>query len=304
MKRMILILISVFLLSPVFGQKDVFKGFWWVEIKHGEPHLYFNTEKDRGGWNYGNSFDLDMFDGYMTGNNVTFYLRSEAGVIEFTGDITEQSGNGTYEWTPNKSYISEMGKFGYDDFSDKEYLIFALKNFRIKTLEEIISLGYDNIPSDKLVAIVALGIRPEYIRDIHKAGYDKIKIQQVISFKALGITPGYIENLRKAGIGEIDADDLTALKSQGVDIDFINECREMGFKDLDSGDLIKLKVFDLDKSCIDMIRQAGYKDARLEQILQFRIMDIDEEFIKKATQFNDGVLPDPDSLIQLKAAKK
>gem|GEM_PF-6803773 len=172
MKRIILVLISVIFLSPLFGQKDILKGFWWIEIKHSEPHLYLNSERDRSGWNYGSSFDLDMLDGYMTGDNVTFYLRSEAGVIEFKGNITGQSGNGTYEWTPNKSYISEMEKIGYDDFSDKEYLIFALKNFRIKTLKEIISLGYDNIPSDKVVAIIVPGITPDYIRDIHNSTPD------------------------------------------------------------------------------------------------------------------------------------
>jgi hypothetical protein len=50
-----------------------------------------------------------------------------------------------------------------------------------------------------------------------------------------------------------------------------------------------------------MIRSAGYKDASLETILQFRIMKIDRDFIEKAKKFNDGVLPEPEKLVGLKA---
>ena len=75
----------------------------------------------------------------------------------------------------------------------------------------------------------------------------------------------------------------------------------MGFKNLNASQVIKLKIFDLDEEYISMIRGAGYKDADMETILQFRIMKIDRDFIEKARKFNDGVLPEPQKLVGLKA---
>ena len=229
------------------------------------------------------------------------------------------------------SFFKSFADMGYSDqLADKATALVALE-ISPRFVSEIKSLGFDDIPLGKLISFKALGVTPEYIAglksqygeelsvnditshkamniepgytaEIKKAGFD-LSPQKLVAFKAMGITADYLQEIKSAGLEDIDANDVVMLKAQKIDAEFIKQCREQGLEDLSPQAIVKYKIFEITPEYSRMIKQLGYKDISNQELIEFKIHKIDADFIKKATQFNDGVLPEPRKLIMMKISR-
>lgn len=279
MKRTVLIIISLLAISGVFAQNSLIKGTWKIEIEKDGAHLYMKYKGEEDNWNYSNTINMDDLSGYKNGQNVVFYLRRDAGEIKFTGDVNKEGGEGEFEFSVEDTYVKGMKNLGFVDFTSKEYLLFTIRDFKIKDLSDIIDLGYKSIANNKVVAMVALGINAEFIKAIQQSGFQDIKIQKIIAFKALGVTADRIKELKTTFGNDLSVEDVTAFTALNIDAEYVEAMGKTGL-DIKPEQLISFKAMNISPEYIKDMQNAGIGKVDAESFPALKAQGVDIEFVK------------------------
>jgi len=280
-------------------------------------------------WSFFEQLSKSELTGYVNGQNVVFTLKRPAGTVKFTGNVTNDIGNGTFTFIPDNDYVKALSDYGYS-LSVQELLLFAFKNQTIGYVKELNSLGYKDISESNLIALTALDVSIDYIRKISAAGFDDLPVSQLIAFKAQNIDPEYIARMKKlagndlsaneiisfAALGvteeyaaemrqagyELSGNQLTEFKALGVTPAYVKELDAYGLKDLDAQKIVELKAQNITPAYIESCKKMGFKDLSMDNIIQMKIFNIDKAYVDqiKAAGYPDITL---EEAIQFKIFK-
>jgi hypothetical protein len=316
-------LVSIFVLTLgpcllaggfLFAQTGAGKldGKWEVEPtdKSGGKELLFQLRSSKiegnDNWTFSEELGKSELDGFANGDNVAFSLKRPAGSIKFSGTIKNDTGDGTYIFTPDNEYVRALAEYGYN-LNAHELLLFAFKNQTIDYIKQLTNLGYKDVSESNLIALTALDVSIDYIRTISAAGFDDLPASQLIAFKAQNIDPEYISRMKKlagedlsaneiisfAALGitekyvaemsqagyKLSGNQLTAFKAMDISPEYIKELAAYGLKDLDADKVVELKAQNITPDYIELCKKMGFKDLSIDNIVQLKIFNIDKSYI-------------------------
>jgi hypothetical protein len=298
----------------IFAQADGGKldGKWEVEPsdkKDGkELQFQLRSSKIQGNnhWSISEELSKTELAGYTNGQNVVFSLKKPAGTIRFSGNIANDTGDGTFSFTPDNDYVKALSDYGYH-LNSNELMLFAFKNQTIGYIKELKSIGFEDISEGNLIALTALDVDMDYIHKIKAAGFDDLPVSQLIAFKAqnidpeyitsmkklsgedlsaneivsfaaLGITEKYVEEMSKVGY-KLSGSQLTEFKSMEITPEYVKELAAYGLKDLDAQKIVELKAQNITPAYIESCKKMGFKDLSIDDIVQLKIFNIDKAYI-------------------------
>lgn len=165
-------------------------------------------------WSFTEELSKTELEGYANGQNVVFNLKRPAGIIKFSGNITNDNGDGIFTFTPDNEYVKALTNFGYS-LNAHELLLFAFKNQTIDYIKQLNSLGYKDVSEGNLIGLTALDVSIDYIRKIGAVGFDDLSVSQLIAFKAQNIDPEYIARMKKLAGEDLSANEIVSFAALG-----------------------------------------------------------------------------------------
>ena len=234
--------------------------------------LSFERNSAKGGHNQnGSSYSYSELQGLsqaqaLNGGNVSFRIVREAGTVECTGTFANGKGAGTFQFTPNSSFVDGMRSRGFDfskgsKHGDEEDRLFtaALVNVTTALADDLRS----NFPTSD-------------VDDLFKAAIFKIDSRFMAEMRATGFPNLAMEDLVKARIFKIDAD-------------YVRQVHDMGFDNKEFESLVRFRIFKVTPEFLSQLRAEGFNNLDPEQVVKFRIFNIDTDFIRKAKAENPNV---------------
>jgi hypothetical protein len=210
-------------IASVHAQSTSTQGQWSLSVSQHSNllRLEVRTQRDPGQGDR-DSVSTDVSASELglpaggSGQHVVLHLMREAGSFTFEGWVQNQTGGGTFTFTPDPVYLSAMRSLGYGDISADKQLVCALLDLTVAYVDSIAKAGYAHLPFDKLVAFRALGVDGASIADLASVGYKGLDSEQLITFAALHIDSAFIKRVQAHGFTSLSAEQLVRVKALNV----------------------------------------------------------------------------------------
>ena len=132
-------------------------------------------------------------------NNVQFTWTREAGTFRFNGSFDQGRGSGTYTFTQDQTFVTNMAGAGYKNLTADDIVRLAVIDVTIAHVRGLAQAGYPNLPLDDMVRTRIHRVTPEFVRDLAAVGYKGIDVEDLIRMGIHGATPANIKALQDAG---------------------------------------------------------------------------------------------------------
>src|SRR5215471_5857904 len=204
-------------------------GQWLIEVEPGTSNLRLTIRYSAEHWESNNSGwiaaeqvkGLTQAQMMSAGSAVRFQIVRDAGSFDCDGWFKEGNGSGHFAFAASPSFVSELGRRGYEAPTDDQQFSMALHDVSLALVDELKTQGYDRPPTEQLVRMGTHGVRLEYIRDMKAAGYSLKSVDMLIRMRDHGVTSAYVKEMIAAGYTQIPAEGLVKARDHGVRPDFI-----------------------------------------------------------------------------------
>jgi beta-lactamase regulating signal transducer with metallopeptidase domain len=211
------------------------EGNWFATIKNNSVNIRFEREGDENHNSSSNStFQLSEFKNLPKDQEGDFVLSREAGTMHFHGKFNGNMGMGTYKFSPDKSFTSNLEKEGITMDGEDDALVYFMVDLKKSYVSMLKTQGFTDISKDELIPLAALKVDEPFIRSIKTSGFSDVSLQNLIPLKALGVDQAYVNDIKKSGYTDLSVDQLITLKAQGINGDFLKSSlqaqKESGLK--------------------------------------------------------------------------
>ncbi len=244
----------------------------------GEVHVRFERdERGHSGTDWSSSFrpadltgfDVAALDGAGT-RPIRFAIIREAGRVDCAGTGGNRMARGSCRVTPDESFNVFLAKRGVARPTEEQSFGLIALNVHRELVGALSQARYPTPTVEQLMELSAVNVTPQYIHALAGQGYRPQSLQALVEFGALKITPEYIGSFARAGYGNLKPDELVQLRALDITPEFI-----AGFE------------------------RVGYGRLPVETLVQLKALDITPDYVRAVQQ--DGALPSPDHLVQLRA---
>lgn len=256
--------------------KDDDFGADFIDDSKDKIHLSFRYDRDKGrSNNFGSGFDYSDLRGLTkaqvesaSATNVSFSLSREAGNIEMQGTFQNGKGSGTYRFTPNRNFASNMQTRGF---------------------------AFDN---EKLFTATTLDLTTGFVDDLLTANFKGLDADDLFKAKIFKITPQFMSEMAAIGFPNLDMEDLVKARIFKIDAAYIRQIADMGFKTDSMEDMVKFRIFKVTPEFLNEVQSEGLRNLSSEEIVKLRIFKIDGAFIRQARAENVPI--EVENLVQKK----
>jgi len=164
--------------------QDIIRGKWKAK-RIGDKidiRMRIIQKREFGDWQFSRYFRESDFEEFAWGKEANFRLVREAGTFAFEGELSEESGTGSFAFHPNSEFGNFLAEKGFADVKDKEMLMFCLNDITRKYIDDLFALGYSDISSSKLISFAIHDVSIDFIKGIQALGYKDISPSQLVSF--------------------------------------------------------------------------------------------------------------------------
>ena len=172
--------------------------------------------------------------------NNAFTIQSDAGTFYAQGTFSGGAGSGTWTFSPSSNFRSELQRRGIAQPNDEEQFALAMSNFKLSSLDTLLSAGFEKPSAQDLVRMAEHGVTDDYIAAMKGLQFTPKNVDSLIRLRDHGVTAQYMHDLQKLGYNP-SAGDLVRLVDHGVTVSFIQRMREHGYTHLSADDLIRLR---------------------------------------------------------------
>lgn len=283
------------------------EGTWFATIKGDKVNIRFESDED--GKNISNhTFSLADLKNLPRGSEGSFSITRDAGTMNFTGKFENNTGMGSYKFSPNADFTNFLTKEGVSGIREKDNLVFFLINVKRGYVTALKGLGYNQVSKDNLIPLVALNVTPEYIQSLKKAGLSDVSLGELIPLKALDVDADFIKGIKDAGYSKISANKMVTFKSQGIDGAYLKSAKmaDAESREADAADKVKSKIEKVSEKVSEKtIGKATQKAARTDEddelgkLIARKVMRITPEYAKGFT--DKGLKVSDEGLLSMKA---
>ncbi len=251
------------------GQPAAYRGDWSADSHNtwrdddGEPRVQFNLRSNDGDnrWGFGVKLrDLAGLPSSALSNmadNVQFTWTREAGTFRFTGSFDQGRGNGSYTFTPDQAFASNMASAGYRNLSTDDIVRLAVIDVTAAHVRGLAQAGYGSLSFDEVVRTRIHRVTTEFVRDLAALGYKGIAVDDLVRMGIHGATPANVKALQDAGIRGLSVEDLIKFRIHKVTPDYIKGMRDVGFVTVSEEQLVRMKIHRVDAQFIRDARADG-----------------------------------------------
>ena len=138
----------------------------------GEPRVQFNLRTAAGDSRWGFGVRLRDLAGLPPAavanmaNDVQFSWTREAGTFRFMGSFDQGRGSGTYTFTPDQAFVTNMGNAGYRNLSSDDIVRLAMIDVTVAHVRGLAQAGYPNLSLDDVVRTRIHRVTPQFISDL------------------------------------------------------------------------------------------------------------------------------------------
>lgn len=276
-----------------------FRGEWSADTRNTwrdndeEPRVQFNLRTNAGDSRWGFGVRLRELAGLpasaLSGvaNDIQFTWTREAGAFRFTGSFDDGRGNGTYAFSPNQAFVTNMGSLGYRNLTSDDLVRLAVIDVTTAHVRGLGQAGYATLPLDDLIKTRIHRVTPEFVRDLAGVGYKNVAIEDLVRMAIHGATPANIKALQDAGIRGQSVDDVIRLRIHKVTPEFIRALGQRGYRGVPAEDLVRMRIHKVTPEEIDALKTLGFSGLSIDQLVKFRIHKVTPAFIRHARE--DGL---------------
>ena len=267
--------------------QNALTGDWTASIvsdKSEKINLSFERRTDKGSKNQmSTTYDFADLQGLsreqvMSGGPVRFSLVREAGRIDCEGNFQNGKGSGTFRFTGNQSFVSEMKSRGFD-------------------FEQNSSSANDGRDSEeRLFAATTLNVTTALADDLTSAGFGKLGVGDLFKAAIFKVDSKFMREMKGSGFPNLGMEELVKARIFKIDADFVSQITRMGFDKESFESLIRMKIFKVTPEFITEVRNEGLSNLSVEELVKMRIFKIDSEFIRQAKA--EGVPLEVEKLVQ------
>ena len=106
-----------------------------------------------------------------TADSIQFTLVREAGVFRFSGSFDQGRGHGTYTFTPDTTFITNMGAAGFRPLATNDIVRLAVIDVTVAHVRGLSQAGYNALSLDDVIRTRIHRVTPEFVRDLGAVGY-------------------------------------------------------------------------------------------------------------------------------------
>ena len=122
-------------------------------------------------------------------NDVQFTWTREAGTFRFTGSFDQGRGSGTYTFTQDQTFVSNMAGAGYKNLTTDDIVRLAVIDVTIAHVRGLAQAGYPNLSLDDVVRTRIHRVTPEFVARSRGVGYKNIAVDDLVRMAIHGATP-------------------------------------------------------------------------------------------------------------------
>ena len=207
------------------------------------------------------------------GATVHFEIIRDAGVLACEGYFKRSNGAGSFTFSADPGFISEMRSLGYTGLSDEQVFSMAVHDVSREYVRELRALGLK--PSaDELITMRIHTVTIEYIKDLQSLGHDKLQPDQLVTMRIHGVEPGFIRELNQLGYRSVSADELVTMRIHEATTDFIRKLRSLGYEHPTIDQLVTMRIHGVTPDYIQKLNARGMKGLSIDQLVSLRIHGI------------------------------
>jgi len=264
MRTFAVILLTIFSLQPA-----TYRGDWTADTRNtwrdddGEPRVQINLRSNAGDNRWGFGVRLRDLAGLPSSalasaaSNIQFSWTREAGTFRFSGSFDGGRGNGTYAFTPDPAFITNMAAAGYRNLTTDDIVRLAVIDVTVAHARGLAQAGYANVSLDDLVRTRIHKVTPEFVRDLAGVGYKNVAVDDLVRMAIHGATPANIQALQAAGIRGQSVDDLVRLRIHKVTPEYIRAMKDVGFVTVSEDQLVRMRIHKVDAQFVRDARADG-----------------------------------------------
>jgi predicted metallopeptidase len=205
------------------------------------------------------------------GGSVRFQIVRDAGVFACEGWFRAGKGSGHFRFTPDSSFVAEIGRHGYRNLSSEQYFALAVHDVSRALLRDYAQLGYGRIPFDELIAMRIHGASPAYIRELAALGYSRIPAEDLVAMRIHGVSPAEIRKYSSLGYPRFDLKMLVDMRIHGVSPGFVQELRAEGYQRVPAEELVEMRIHGVSTDFIRRLKKRGYASLSVRELIDLKI---------------------------------
>lgn len=213
---------------------------------------------------------MDSPEGVM----VHFQMVRDAGTLACEGYFKQGNGAGTFTFSQDPSFISEMRKLGYTGLNPEMLFSMAAHNVSLEYVRGLRSANAAPSSADDLISMRIHGVTIEYIQELGTLGYRHLKADELVTMRIHGVTTDFIRELNQLGYGSVPADELVTMRIHGATVDFIKELKTLGYGHPTIDQLVTMRIHGVSPDFIHRLQSRGMKNLSIDQMVNLRIHGI------------------------------
>ena len=217
-----------------------------------------------------NRAQMDSSEGVM----VRFQMVRDAGTLACEGYFKQGNGAGTFTFSQDSNFISEMRKLGYSGLHPEMLFSMAAHNVSLDYVRGLRSLKAAPSSADDLISMRIHGVSIEYIQELQTLGYRNVKADELVTMRIHGVTTDFIRELSQLGYGSVPADELVTMRIHGATTDFIKELKSLGYGHPTIDQLVTMRIHGVSPDFIHRLQGRGMKNLSIDQMVNLRIHGI------------------------------
>lgn len=256
-------------LTAIQVQTSSVRGDWTSDSRYtwrdddGEPRIQFNLRSSLGDNRWGFGVRIRDLQGLPPAavtssvDNVQFTWPREAGTFRFNGSFDSGRGAGTYTFTADQTFITNMGQAGYKNLSPDDVVRFAMLDVTVAHVRGLAQLGYANLSIDDLARFRIHKVTPEFVAALSARNYRNIGAADLVRMRIHNVTVKEMDRLKDLGFSGMDVDDLVRFRIHKVTPEYIRAMKDVGFQMVTEDQLVKLRIHKVDAQFVKDARADG-----------------------------------------------
>jgi beta-lactamase regulating signal transducer with metallopeptidase domain len=218
------------------------------------------------------------------GGPVQFRITRDAGTLQFDGVLRSGVAAGTFSFTPNPAFPSELVKRGFTTPTAREQYQLARSDIGYAFIDELNRLGYAKPDTAGLVKAGQHGVNVTYLREMGGLGYALGSLPPLITLRDHGVTPDYVRGMAQEGYPKLPADTLRQARDHGVGPEYVKGMREAGYAGLTLEALVDARDHGVTPEYVRALGDGGYRGLALDQVVRVRDHGITPDYISGMRQ--------------------
>ena len=235
----------------------------------------------------GTNVPIDRFEGLTAaqlrgaGGPVQFRLRRDAGTFTFEGVLRNGVGAGTFSFTADANFPSELAKRGFARPSAREQYQMARHDVGFALIDELGRQGYGKPQTSELVRAGQHGVDATYVREMGALGHRLGSLDPLVTLRDHGVGPSFIKELAGLGYKSLSADELRRARDHGISPEYVRGMRDAGYGSLPMDVLINARDHGVSPEYVRELADAGHRKLTLDHVIRVRDHGVSGDYARE-----------------------